>query len=220
MSKARLPLYPSPSAPRSASAIECANGVSAHYRRSREEAINFAAHRNHPTYREHIFECKYLGSVKARLLTCRDRSMSVPQQPPFSATPSELSGRRVLVVDDEFEIASYLAELLREFGAEIVGPATTLQEALLLARTKEPHCAILDIHLHEGLVFPVADELAQRGPPFVFLSGYTSEFIPTRYLNVPRFEKPFKNLPIIQELSRLLVSASRAAKTTEGAPLP
>jgi DNA-binding response OmpR family regulator len=147
--------------------------------------------------------------------------MSVPQHSPFSAaTPSELSGRRVLVVEDEFLIASYLADVLREFGAEIVGPAATLQEALLLARTKEPHCAVLDIDLNGDMVFPVADELAEQGTPFVFLSGYTSEYIPTRYLKVARYEKPFKNVPIIQELSRLLVSASRAAKTTEGAPLP
>jgi DNA-binding response OmpR family regulator len=147
--------------------------------------------------------------------------MSVVRQSPlYAPTRTELSGQRVLIVEDEFLIASYLEDALREVGAEIVGPATTLQEALLLVSTKGPDCAVLDINLNGDMVFPVANELAERGVPFVFLTGYTAEFIPARYVKVPRYEKPFKHTVLIQALSRLLVRPSRAARIIEGAPVP
>jgi DNA-binding response OmpR family regulator len=142
--------------------------------------------------------------------------MSVAQQFSFCASArTELSGQRVLVVEDEFLIASYLGDALREVGAEIIGPATTLQEALLLARTKEPDCAVLDVNLNGDLVFPVADALAERGVPFVFLTGYTEESIPTRYVKIPRYEKPFKHTTLMQGLARLLVRASAANSRTQ-----
>jgi|HubBroStandDraft_6_1064221.scaffolds.fasta_scaffold99445_2 DNA-binding response OmpR family regulator len=137
--------------------------------------------------------------------------MSVVQQSPFYAPArTELSGQRVLVVEDEFLIVSYLEDALREVGAQIVGPATTLQEALLLANTKRLDCAVLDINLNGDMVFPVADELDKRGVPFVFLTGYTAEFMPARYVKVPRYEKPFRHTVLMQGLSRLLAQASAA----------
>jgi CheY-like chemotaxis protein len=85
-----------------------------------------------------------------------------------------------------------LAESLTQCGAAVIGPAAALGEALMLADRKErPDCAVLDLNLNGEMVFPLADALAERGVPFVFLTGYREDFIPARYANVPRYEKPF-----------------------------
>jgi len=41
--------------------------------------------------------------------------------------------------------------------------------------------AVLDINLDGVLVYPVADELAARGIPFVFVTGYGTESIDERF---------------------------------------
>ena len=71
-------------------------------------------------------------------------------------------------------------------------------------------CALLDINLNGDMVFPVADVLAERAVPFVFLTGYGQDVIPARHANVPRYEKPFKHAALMQGLSHVLVRASAA----------
>jgi len=145
--------------------------------------------------------------------------MSVAQQSSFfGAVGIDLSGQRVLVVEDEFLIASYLVDWLRECGAVVVGPAARLGEALLLAKTKPPlDCALLDIDLQGDMAFPVADALAERGVPFVFLTGYRQDVIPARYANVPRYEKPFDHAALMQYLSSVLVVAAATTEATSAA---
>ena len=132
--------------------------------------------------------------------------MSVSQQPSlFGAAGTDLSGRRVLIIEDEFLISMDLEESLRQHGVVIVGPAATLDRALLLAGTEcAPDCALLDINLQGDMAFPVADALAQRSVPFMFLTGYEEVVIPTRYDDVPRYKKPFNYAAVMAALSRLL----------------
>lgn len=113
-----------------------------------------------------------------------------------------LSGRRVLLVEDEFLIASDLAQLLRQQGAEVLGPAATVRSALdLLQQAAAPDGAVLDVNLRGEMAFPVADALRARGVPFVFATGYTGEMIPERYAGVPCCEKPFEGPEIVRALA-------------------
>jgi hypothetical protein len=52
------------------------------------------------------------------------------------------------------------------------------------------------------MAFPVADALAQRSVPFMFLTGYEEIVIPTRYDDVPRCKKPFNYAAVMVALSR------------------
>ena len=98
-----------------------------------------------------------------------------------------------------------LEESPRRHEAVIVGPAATLGQALLLAETTcALDCALLDINLQGDMVFPVADALARRSVPFMFLTGYEESVIPTRYDDVPRCKKPFNYAAVMVALSRLL----------------
>ena len=100
--------------------------------------------------------------------------------------------RRVLVVEDEYFLASDLARALEDLGVEVVGPMPTRAKALAwLASGERVDVAVLDVNLRDEPVFPVADALARQGIPFVFATGYEASAIPSAYRGVPRWQKPF-----------------------------
>ena len=83
-----------------------------------------------------------------------------------------LSGRRVLLVEDEAIIALDLAALLTDLGAVVVGPAHSVADALELLNEGKIDCAVLDINLNGEPVYPVARALETRRIPFVFVTSY------------------------------------------------
>src|SRR3954465_8220409 len=84
-----------------------------------------------------------------------------------------LAGKRLLVVEDEYMVADDLAGGLGEEGAEVVGPAGTVEDALELVQLNRGRLdgAVLDVNLRDERVYPVADVLASRGVPFVLPPG-------------------------------------------------
>ena len=87
-----------------------------------------------------------------------------------------LQGQRVLVVEDETLVAMLVANGLSDAGAEVVGPAFSVNKALgLIERAASDgglSAAVLDINLGGAAVSPVADCLAALGVPFVYATGY------------------------------------------------
>lgn len=115
-----------------------------------------------------------------------------------------LAGRRVLVVEDEYFVADDIAKALQQAGAEVVGPVPTPQQALALLSSGGVDLAVLDINLRGETVYSVADELRGRGVPFVFATGYAADVVPSRYREVPRWEKPFDPVKLAQAVGPLL----------------
>lgn len=73
----------------------------------------------------------------------------------------DLTGRRVLVVEDEILVATTIECEIMNAGAVIVGPAYTLDEALELM-SEDVDVALLDINLCGKKVWPVALALRAR----------------------------------------------------------
>jgi CheY-like chemotaxis protein len=122
----------------------------------------------------------------------------------MSPTPS-LSGRRVLIVEDEYFLADDLGRALTQLGAEVLGPVATREEAFeLLATGERIDLAVLDINLQGESVFPVADTLLEQGVPFLFATGYNQAAIPAQYQQVLRWEKPFAPEALAQALSIIM----------------
>jgi len=119
--------------------------------------------------------------------------------------PDALRGRRLLVVEDDYLIAVDLARDLARRGAEVVGPAGSVRDALALVEAEGDRLdgAVLDINLRDQRVYPVADALAARGVPFVFLTGYDAWVIPDAHAGVPRCEKPVSSTLLARMLSKV-----------------
>lgn len=106
-------------------------------------------------------------------------------------TPGHGLRPRILVVEDEYLIARHMSALLHRIGGDVVGPIPNLDRAIKLARTERLEAAILDIKLADDrLVYPLADILAERGVPFLLVSGYSPETLPPRFREVPLLVKP------------------------------
>jgi hypothetical protein len=117
----------------------------------------------------------------------------------------DLSGRRILVVEDEFFIAQDVLGVVASMGAIVVGPATTLEKAMRLASSDDTlDAAILDVHVHGELIFPVAELLIGRGVPFVLATGYDAAFFPPSLATAPRLQKPFELGAVSSALCALL----------------
>jgi PAS domain S-box-containing protein len=121
-------------------------------------------------------------------------------------------GARILVVEDEALIAAMVQEVLGEFGLALAGPFGDVGQALSAARDDDLRGAILDINLGGDSIYPVADILAARGIPFVFLTGYARESIDRRYSHIPAIEKPIE-----PELLRKLLHDGHLAGVAEDA---
>ncbi len=106
---------------------------------------------------------------------------------------NDLTGMRILVVEDNALVADMIADILVMAGAEVVGPTGWVATALELAGDGRLHGALLDVNLHGDPSFPVAAVLRQRGIPFIFLTGYGEpDALPPVFRGVPRLIKPFR----------------------------
>lgn len=122
---------------------------------------------------------------------------NTPAKPP-------LSGRRVLLVEDEPEVAEAVERMLEEAGATIIGPAGTVIEALgLLAHGRLPDVAVLDLNLHGEISLPVADALAGLGMPFVVTTGYGAMGDLARHQSAPVLSKPYGAAELVEQLRQL-----------------
>src|SRR5690606_25099356 len=98
---------------------------------------------------------------------------------------------RWLIVEDESLVAMLIEDALGEIGLATMGPASRVARALDLIRSDPPQGAILDVNLAGEEVYPVAEELASRGIPFIFLTGYGRRGIRQGFDARPVLGKPF-----------------------------
>jgi ActR/RegA family two-component response regulator len=100
------------------------------------------------------------------------------------------AGKHILIVEDEYFLADETRRELEQVGAIVVGPTGRVEEALSLIATSQVDAAILDVHLGDELVFPVAEELDRKDIPFVFATGYDPAVIPAKFSGFTLCEKP------------------------------
>jgi len=122
------------------------------------------------------------------------------------ATSLPLAGSRILIVEDRYLMATEMAEEVRRLGAEVVGPSPDLAHATEIVGREAIDVALLDVNLDGELVFPLADILAEKGVPFIFLTGYERDTLPMSWRDRPSLAKPINP----RELREQLVKAAPA----------
>lgn len=119
-----------------------------------------------------------------------------------------LKGLIVLVAEDEYMIATDLANELVGFGVIVLGPVASLDGAMdLIADADHIDAAILDVSLQGEKVFPAAEMLEDNGVPFLFATGYDQSLMPPRFHNVLRCEKPVGSLDLSLALATVIGKA-------------
>ncbi|ARO33746.1 response regulator protein (plasmid) [Rhizobium sp. NXC14] len=113
----------------------------------------------------------------------------------------KLARQAVLIVEDDYTLASELASKLSQAGINVVGPAPNVEQALKYIEDSKIEVAILDINLGGAMVFPVADELSRRNIPFFFATGYSRDVVPPRFADRIFVEKPLDTSAIYGALS-------------------
>ena len=105
-------------------------------------------------------------------------------------TSTPLSGQRILVLEDDYYLATDTADAVRRAGATVVGPYSCEQDALAQIKLAAPTIALLDINLGLGPSFNIARMLKQRGVPLIFVTGYNEEMIRGEFERTPRLRTP------------------------------
>jgi CheY-like chemotaxis protein len=120
-------------------------------------------------------------------------------------TARRLVGKRILIVEDEALVALDLELAFEDEGAEIVGPALTLRDALEVLRGDQTiDGAVLDVDLGGSDVFPVAERLRERGIPFVFHTGHaTPESLEALFPGAITCTKPTLPAQLVSALLRV-----------------
>jgi two-component SAPR family response regulator len=116
---------------------------------------------------------------------------------------TQLSGRSVLVVEDDYYLATDAEKALTKAGASVVGPCGRSEEALRLLEVRRPDCAVVDINLGAGPSYAVAASLRASAVPFLFITGYDAGAIPPEFADIQRLEKPVNVLLMVRALARL-----------------
>ncbi|GGY50870.1 response regulator [Parvularcula lutaonensis] len=120
---------------------------------------------------------------------------------------SALSGKRILVAEDEIIVGLEMQHALENASADVIGPAGSLSEALNILATEEIDGAILDLDLHGEEVFPAADILQSRGVPFLFHTGHGERAeILRRYNRSAVCVKPCLPEDLLAQLARLMAN--------------
>src|SRR5579884_2248299 len=80
--------------------------------------------------------------------------------------PLLLSGKTILLVEDEYYIADDVRRTLNAAGAEVLGPFATLNRAGEAIDAGGFDCAVIDLNLHGESALPIADRLLEEGRSF------------------------------------------------------
>ena len=113
---------------------------------------------------------------------------------------------RLLVVEDEYLIRMLLEDMLADLGYEVAAAVGTIAEASELAASGDFNAAILDVNLDGQEIYPVAEILAKRGLPFVFVTGYGERSLGEPYRDRPALQKPFQIAQLKAALDELLAA--------------
>jgi chemotaxis family two-component system sensor kinase Cph1 len=118
---------------------------------------------------------------------------------------------RILIVEDAFLVIMTLEAMCEDLHWDIVGPATRLEQAKLLAQTETIDVAMLDVNLDGEMSWPVAAILKERGIPCIFSTGYDeTSILPAELAGTPILTKPYRIQEVEQKLRQLMKKSDRS----------
>lgn len=144
--------------------------------------------------------------IPSRYVSLRETSTHTQEMAPVIPVPAQndssvddLSGLRILIVEDQMLVAMDLELIIADANGEVVATAGSAREALAALDKVRPDIAILDVNLGDTTSEPVAARLEAEGIPFMFATGYgDGGAIPERFSHVTIVRKPYEGRTIIR----------------------
>jgi signal transduction histidine kinase/ActR/RegA family two-component response regulator len=153
-------------------------------------------------------------SVELSVLTAApERAAAQANQAPAPRAPQLRRGKRVLVVDDNVDVAELLSEALHNEGFE-TRVAHDAQSAIAVWRDFAPHAGVLDIGLPDSDGYELARELrAEHGtsPTLIAATGYGQQSDRQRATDAGfdcHLVKPVSVQALVQALDERLIEES------------
>jgi CheY-like chemotaxis protein len=112
----------------------------------------------------------------------------------------------VFVVEDEALLLMTLQDMLDDLGCEMVASAQRLDDAVRKAAELAFDIAVLDVNVAGKRIDPVAELLAGRDLPFVFVTGYERTALPSGFQDRALLAKPYNVNDLEAALRRGLAS--------------
>lgn len=123
-----------------------------------------------------------------------------------------LSGRSILIIEDEMLISMMIEDMLADLGCESIAAASTIGQAIKLIDLKVFDAAMLDLNLNGMESYPIADALALRDVPYFFSTGNSLADVKDGYSDHDVLKKPFTFGQLSNMLSRSLLRPTNVVK--------
>lgn len=138
-----------------------------------------------------------------------------------SSSPG-LAGLSILIVEDEYFVASDCAKVLREQGARVLGPVPDMVRARAALFGATADCVLLDVNLKGEMAFDLARELMAGGVAIVFTTSYDTSLLPASLRRAPCLQKPVEIRDLVQAVQRAVEEGGRrpAGTVADGAAPP
>ena len=117
-----------------------------------------------------------------------------------------MNGKRILVIEDEFLIALEIVSALEAAGFGDVEQVDNQEDALRRVGEETWDGIVADANLNGASIERIATLMKQRSIPFVVVTGYGKETLPTSVGDAPVIEKPFSWPHLAQTLIRTIGS--------------
>ena len=123
-----------------------------------------------------------------------------------------LSGRSILVIEDEMLILMMIEDMLADLGCKSVAVASKIGQAITLIDDQVFDAAMLDLNLNGMESYPIADALAARDVPYFFSTGNSLTNVKDGYRDQDVLKKPFTFEQLSNMLSRSLLRQTNVVR--------
>jgi len=131
---------------------------------------------------------------------------------------SAIHSYSVFIVEDETLLRLMISEMLEELSHHVSSEAGRIEQALLLANAAEFDIALLDVNVAGRLITPIAEIVASRNRPMIFVTGYGRDGIPGPFRDRPTVRKPFMLEKLQQTIDHTMAALPDACGRCDSDP--
>jgi len=137
----------------------------------------------------------------------------------MNETPMPLAGKLILLIEGHAFLAGYIAEGLARAGAQILGPARTLDEAngLMGKLRLAPDAAVVSVDLFEAAGFTAGNALSRLSAPVLLIAGKARTLMPAT-LRHPVLTTPFAAYQVVDHIRTAVHGRPACESVTAGDP--